>query len=97
MRRNPLWYVVATIFLSSSITGYASYRLADEKSAERDRLWCDTLITLTEGYTAPANTPPSERGVRLARNLDAVRSGYHCPDQTKIGSTENTPTPASSE
>lgn len=78
-RHDPIWYVVAAIFLSSTLTGYGSYVLADRRSSERDRLWCDTLSVLTDGYTAPAGTPPTERGLKLARSLAAVRDGYDCP------------------
>lgn len=79
-RRNPLWYVIITMFLSSMLTGAASGYLADRRSTERDRLWCASLKTIVEGFRAPADTPPSERGLKLADDLETVRRGYDCPD-----------------
>ncbi len=79
VKRDPIWYVLVAMFLSSSITGYAAYSLADHKGAERDRLCCASLKTIVEGFRAPADKPPSERGLALADDLDSVRRGYGCP------------------
>ena len=80
-RRNPLWYVIITMFLSSVLVGAAAGYLADRRSTERDRLWCSALTTIVEGFRAPASdgTPPTERGLLLADSLDTVRRGYGCP------------------
>jgi hypothetical protein len=69
---------VTVAFVSSFIMGATALTISVLLIKQSERRWCATLTTLTEGYTAPASTPPSDRGVRLAGNLRDLRRDYHC-------------------
>jgi hypothetical protein len=60
---------VAVLFVSGFAFGMV---------VQSQRKWCDLFDTLTEGYTAPASTPPTERGRKIAAQLRELSRSYHC-------------------
>jgi len=69
---------IAAIFISCFLMGATVLAVSYGMIRQSEKRWCATLTTLTEGYTAPASTPPSDRGVRLAGNLSQLRRDYGC-------------------
>ena len=65
---------MAGVPLAGGLVGYSSYDVV----RYFERQWCDTLTTLTDGYTQPAATPPSDRAKRLAADLIELRRRYDC-------------------
>lgn len=66
------------IFLSMLLMGFLSLGVSYATVRYFERQWCDTLTTLTDGYTQPAATPPSDRAKRLAADLIELRRRYGC-------------------
>ena len=73
--RHPAWiYHLCMVFCSMLIMGafmFGLIRWSEQK-------WCDLMNTLTEGYTAPASNPPSERAQKIAHDLIKLKSDFHC-------------------
>lgn len=72
--RRRLIYNVGVMFCSMLIMGVVTFYMIRRS----EQKWCATLETITDGYTAPAGTPVSERGRRLAQNLNDLRQQYGC-------------------
>jgi hypothetical protein len=69
---------LAAVFFSMLLMGSLSLGVSYLTVRYFERQWCDTLRTLTDGYTEPASPPPSERGIRLAADLNELRRRYGC-------------------
>jgi hypothetical protein len=67
-------YNVVVLFCSMLVMGCVTFYMIRRS----EQKWCATLATLTDGYTAPASTPVTERGRRLAQNLIDLRKQYDC-------------------
>jgi len=69
---------ILVIFISMAIMTAVSMSTSYFVVRYFERQWCDTLTTLTDGYTQPAATPPSDRAKRLAADLIELRRRYDC-------------------
>jgi len=76
--RRDLVRKLAVVFLSMLLMGMISIGTSYAIVRYFERQWCDTLTTLTDGYTQPASTPPSDRAKRLAADLIELRRRYGC-------------------
>lgn len=70
--------LLAAVFFSMLLMGVLSLGTSYLTVRYFERQWCDTLRTLTDGYTEPASPPPSERGIRLAADLKELSRRYGC-------------------
>lgn len=77
-RDRLLFRRLLAVFLSMLLMGVISIGTSYAIVRYFERQWCDTLTTLTEGYTQPAATPPSDRAQRLAADLIELRRRYGC-------------------
>lgn len=78
MKRDPIWYVLIVTFVSAILSSTTAIVLSRQQDANSNRQWCDVLTTLTEGYTASASTPPTQRGIKLAADLTELRHRFDC-------------------
>lgn len=76
-RRVPAWTLIAVVVSSLLVSFAVSWtvvRLSEKK-------WCELMITLDEGYSAPipGASAPTARGAKIGKDIHDLRTDrLHC-------------------
>lgn len=73
MKRQPLGYSIAAIFLTLLVTVPSGYWYTHHVQRESEQKWCDLLDILTGGPT-----PETDRGRVVADAMARLRANFGC-------------------